>query len=44
MSRAVHLLFKLRELTNHTDDGTHEFLHIHIWDWTKKPPRQDSRR
>ena len=29
---------------NHTDDGTHEFPHIHIWDWTKKPPRQDSRR
>ncbi len=28
---------------NHTDDGTHEFLHIHIWDWSKKPPRQDSR-
>lgn len=25
---------------NHTDDGTHEFPHIHIWDWTKKPPRQ----
>lgn len=29
---------------NHTDDGTHEFPHIHIWDWTKNPPRQDSRR
>ena len=29
---------------NHTDDGTHEFPHIHIWDWNKKPPRQDSRR
>lgn len=29
---------------NHTDDGTHEFPHIHIWDWTKKLPRQDSRR
>ena len=29
---------------NHTDDGTHEFPHIHIWDWTKKPPRQDRRR
>lgn len=29
---------------NHTDDGTHEFPHIHIWDWTQKPPRQDSRR
>ncbi len=29
---------------NHTDDGSHEFPHIHIWDWTKKPPRQDSRR
>lgn len=29
---------------NHTDDGTHEFPHIHIWDWTKKPPRQGSRR
>ena len=28
---------------NHTDDGTHEFPHIHIWDWSKKPPRQDSR-
>ncbi len=28
---------------NHTDDGTHEFPHIHIWDWGKKPPRQDSR-
>lgn len=28
---------------NHTDDGTHEFPHIHIWDWTKDPPRQDSR-
>ena len=25
---------------NHTDDGTHEFPHIHIWDWTKKPSRQ----
>ena len=25
---------------NHTDDGTHEFPHTHIWDWTKKPPRQ----
>ena len=29
---------------NHTDDGTHDFPHIHIGDWTKKPPRQDSRR
>ena len=29
---------------NHIDDGTHEFPHIHIWDWTKKLPRQDSRR
>ncbi|MDE6312575.1 MAG: hypothetical protein K2M46_02985 [Lachnospiraceae bacterium] len=29
---------------NHTDDGTHEFANIHIWDWTKKAPRQDSRR
>ena len=28
---------------NHIDDGTHEFPHIHIWDWSKKPPRQDSR-
>ena len=28
----------------HTDDGTHKFPHIHIWDWTQKPPRQDSRR
>ena len=28
---------------NHTDDGTHEFPHIHVWDWSKKPPRQDSR-
>ena len=25
---------------NHTDDGTHEFPHIHMWDWTLKPPRQ----
>ena len=29
---------------NHTDDGTHEFPHIHIWDWNQKTPRQDSRR
>ena len=28
----------------HTDDGTHDFPHIHIWDWSKIPPRQDSRR
>ena len=28
---------------NHTDDGIHEFPHIHIWDWSKKPPRQESR-
>ncbi len=21
---------------NHTDDGTHEFPHIHIWDGAKK--------
>ena len=25
---------------NHTDDGTHEFPHTYIWEWTKKPPRQ----
>ncbi len=29
---------------NHTDDGNHEFPHVHEWDWTKKPPRQDSRK
>ncbi len=29
---------------NHSDDGTHVFPHIHLWDWGKKPPRQDSRR
>ena len=29
---------------NHTDDGTHDFPHIHLWDWNKIPPRQDSRR
>lgn len=28
---------------NHTDDGTHEFPHIHNWDWSQKPPRIDSR-
>ena len=28
---------------NHTDDGTHTFPHIHLWDWSKNPPRQDSR-
>ncbi|WP_288394140.1 RHS repeat-associated core domain-containing protein [uncultured Vagococcus sp.] len=28
---------------NHEDDGTHEFPHRHEWDWSKKPPRQDSR-
>ena len=25
---------------NHSDDGTHEFPHIHEWDWSKNPPRQ----
>ena len=24
---------------NHTDDGTHKFPHVHIWDWSKKVPR-----
>lgn len=28
----------------HTDDGTHKFPHTHLWDWSKNPPRQDSRR
>lgn len=28
---------------NHTDDGTHTFPHRHKWDWSKKPPRLDSR-
>lgn len=25
---------------NHSDDGTHQFPHIHVWDWNKNPPRQ----
>ncbi len=29
---------------NHTDDGTHEFPHIHIWDWSQKKPRQKGRK
>lgn len=29
---------------DHTDDNTHKFPHIHLWDWNKEPPRQDSRR
>ena len=28
---------------NHSDDGTHEFPHIHDWDWSKIPPRQPGR-
>lgn len=28
---------------NHTDDGTHTFPHRHIWDWSQKKPRLDSR-
>lgn len=28
---------------NHIDDGTHTFPHRHKWDWSKKPPRLDSR-
>ena len=29
---------------NHTDDGTHEFPHIYIWDWSQKKPRQKGRK
>lgn len=25
---------------NHTDNGTHTFPHIHVWDWSQKIPRQ----
>ncbi len=25
-----------------TWQGEEPFPHIHIWDWSKKPPRQDS--
>lgn len=26
-----------------TDDGTHTFPHRHIWNWSQKKPRLDSR-